>query len=74
MNKEEYRKAFEAFDTARIAADVARNEARVTTKRIYNASINDAWADFVLVEDAYNAANANAYNAWRVDAKPKEDA
>jgi hypothetical protein len=74
MNKEEYRKAFEAFNTARIAADVARNEARATTKRIYNASINDAWADFVLVEDAYNAANANAYNAWRVDAKPKEDA
>ena len=74
MNKEEYRKAFEDFDTARIAADVARNEARATTKRIYNASINDAWADFVLVEDAYNAANANAYNAWRVDAKPKEDA
>jgi len=71
MNKEEYRKAFEAFDTARIAAYVARNEARATTKRIYNASINDAWADFVLVEDAYNAANANAYNAWRAD-KPKE--
>jgi hypothetical protein len=73
MNKEEYRKAFEAFDTARIAARVARNEARATTKRIYNASINDAWADFVLVEDAYNAANANAYNAWRVDAKLKEN-
>jgi hypothetical protein len=73
MNKEEYRKAFEAFDAARIAADVARNEARATTKRIYNASINDAWADFVLVEDAYNAANANAYNAWRVDAKLKEN-
>ena len=73
MNKEEYRKAFETFDTARIAARVPRNEARATTKRIYNASINDAWADFVLVEDAYNAANANAYNAWRVDAKLKEN-
>ena len=73
MNKEEYRKAFETFDTARIAARVARNEARATTKRIYNASINDAWADFVLVEDAYDAANANAYNAWRVDAKLKEN-
>jgi hypothetical protein len=74
MNKEEYRKAFEDFDTARIAADVARNEARATAKRIYNASINDAWADFRVVEDAYNAANTNSYNAWRAYGKLKEDA